>query len=751
MSNISTITVRANTANRNVAENALKDLKLYPNTVLFGINGSGKTTVCETIANYSELRPKATMNNKDLKVFAFDDNWRNANVGDFIIGGKARSVTTVRLGDDAAQLEMKIKEEQSALKNSVDELQQQEQKVRDLEKEQEAVLDRVFNGTRKSLENRCSGLNGRSFNRRKIREILENQQGKLLDDNQVEALLRIVQHDAPDPLPPVPIIDSPWKLEDHIWDKVIARPDSTKTDIIQITNWIKEGLSQHQPGQQCEFCNGIVTKERLRQIEAAINQAESSMDPILLDALEKCKIFIDQLERCKDSLNATQFSESVYGGNLENEKSKIIRTITKILPSLHEIRRIITSKKDNPHSQVIDERPLLELSEFLEALSSFEHEYTTTQTKIRNHTDNQKRALKDLQRHCCATDGIAWEANQQLLESANENHRIAIDEVRKVRENITELESQISTTADTANFLNDSLASILGNSVLKVSEGDQGEGYRITRHGEKADGMSEGEKKLVSLLYFCAEFRTQERKACLSNSIVLFDDLGSELDEARMLTADRFISDFFQKSRPAAICYFTHSHQHLKILQDRLGSKAVLKSDGKLPTACFYEIYKDTFSSEQLNTKYRKWDDEAINLTNDYWLSFYMALRAFERLQDGGVPDVGTGNFCRKVLEGFTEFRFPANDNFGSRIQGVISEEQISLSPSLSKLVNGLSHSGLGRSGGALSRSEMERALIDTLEFMRAVDEKHFRSLLKKFRGKTGARNILRSLDTLRG
>lgn len=247
---------------------------------------------------------------------------------------------------------------------------------------------------------------------------------------------------------------------------------------------------------------------------------------------------------------------------------------------------------------------------------------------------------------------------------------------------------------------------------------------------------------MVSLLYFCAEFLAEDRKQSLKNSVVLFDDLGSELDEARLFSVDRFISNHFRNPKPASLVYFTHSHTYMKILQSRLANKAVPKKAEKEPTAIFYEVYKDTFNCAEQSTRCRQWDNEAVGLTNDYWLSFYMLLKAFEKMQEGAPPELGTGNFCRKVLEGFTEFRAPNSDNFGSRIDTITAQNKIQISPALSKIVNNLSHIDLNRQGGALSRNEVELAVIQTLNFLKTVDSKHFHALLIKFRGKEGAKKL---------
>src|SRR5699024_11085669 len=263
---------------------------------------------------------------------------------------------------------------------------------------------------------------------------------------------------------------------------------------------------------------------------------------------------------------------------------------------------------------------------------SLSEAHAETNKQIMQHSANKEQAIKQLKEHCCAKDGGGWKTATEVVSAVQEDLDAAKQREISAKKHLNKLQQEVSTTADTAQFLDQNLSLILGENTLRVEEGNLGEGYRISSHLQRADAMSEGEKKLVSLLYFCAEFLTEDRQRSMANTVVIFDDLGSELDEPRLLTVDRFIADHFKDPKPAALVYFTHSHTYLKILQSRLGDRAVSstnKGTDTLPKAIFYEVYKDNFMGGKQTTLCRQWDDEAIKLTNDYWLSFYMVLRAF--------------------------------------------------------------------------------------------------------------------------
>ncbi|XCB29726.1 hypothetical protein RQN30_11215 [Arcanobacterium hippocoleae] len=112
------IQVEANESLRNVAKNSLVGIKLLNDSVFFGINGAGKTTVCEVLSRAATLKDDREDNSEPVRVYAFDDQWRKNKVGDFVEGGSAEGVTTVRLSEGARDLEEAIRVAQAELESA---------------------------------------------------------------------------------------------------------------------------------------------------------------------------------------------------------------------------------------------------------------------------------------------------------------------------------------------------------------------------------------------------------------------------------------------------------------------------------------------------------------------------------------------------------------------------------------------------------------------------------------------------------
>lgn len=733
------IQVKANESLRNVAKDSLAGIELLKDSVFFGINGAGKTTVCEVLSRGTTFIDNWKDNREPIRVHAFDDQWRRDKVGDFVEGGVAQGVTTVVLSDGAGDLDEKMRIAQEKWESARENVAAKQKQEDDAEKSLEDIANKVFNGVRKDLEKECINLNGHQFRRRAIRDLLDANKNKVLAQHEIADSIRVANSTDPGFLPNLPSFPNCWIFSDELWREVTKKSSIESTTPLTVNEWVRRGMSEHKAGDSCLFCGGVVFEKRLKDLEDAIRQIDAEVPTLVKDQLDECRRVLSEVQDFKVSLDGVDLTSSIYGADLPLKKNDVLLETQRVLDELKSAENMLDERVKDPHGSIQRNKPDVRFSTLQEKYEVLQCAHNKAREEIAKHSANKELAIERLKKHCCAVDGAGWSLAEKTLNDAKEETKTAIRSEKNAKSHLDHLKAQVSTTTATAEFLDNALCMILGDKNLRVSEGDTGEGYRITRQGEKALGMSEGEKKLVSLLYFCAEFLAEDRKQSLKNSVVIFDDLGSELDEARLLAVDRFIANHFQNPKPASLVYFTHSHTYLKILQSRLADKAVPKKNGEDPKAIFYEVYKDTFNCVEQSTRWRQWDNDAVRLTNDYWLSFYMVLRAFEKLQDGNPPELGTGNFCRKVLEGFTEFRAPNSDQFGSRIDTIIAQDKIPMSPALSKIVNNLSHSDLNKSGGVLSRSEVEHAVIQTLNFLQTVDRKHFRALLVKFRGKEGA------------
>lgn len=590
------IEVKSNDSLRNVAEDSLKGIQLLADSVFFGINGAGKTTVCEVPSRASTFNDNRKGNSEPIRVYAFDNQWRREKVGDFVEGGAAQGVTTVALSDDASDLKKEIRKAQEEWESARKDVAAKQEIVDDKRKSLDGIVEKVANGVWKELKEQCVALRGKRFVSTQISKLLEQGESLPLDSNGVEEKIGIANSDDPGSLQGLPSLPDGWVFSDELWQKTVEKSSTTQKAAVVINDWVREGINKHKVGDSCQFCGGAVTEKRLSILKDAIRLAKAQTPILVQNQLAECQDSISALEQFQRSLIAVNLDTSIYSAGLTRMKDDVELETRRVLEELNRAKNLLEERANNPHGSVNGKKPDIQFSELQKKYEALQDRHAKAYEKISKHPANKESAINSLKRHCCAVDGAGWSEAKKAHDDAVKAQQPVQEAERDAKNRLDKLKRQVSTTAATAEFLDEALCMILGDRNLRVSEGATGEGYRITRQGEKASGMSEGEKKLVSLLYFCAEFLAEDRKQSLKNSVVIFDDLGSELDEARLLAVDRFISGHFQNPKPASLVYFTHSHMYLKILQSRLADKITPKRERMRMRKPFFTRYTKTAS-----------------------------------------------------------------------------------------------------------------------------------------------------------
>lgn len=717
---------------RNVEKNALKNLELFRNSVFFGINGTGKSTIGRILAQ-SELCSFKDANGQPVNptVHLFNDDWIENNVGEFVAGGASKGVYTVRIVKDVQEIESQIEEQNGLLKEAEQKLENLATTLKNIEEEEQSILNEVANGERQRLAARCNELSSRKFNRTKIKSLLDEGGCELLASDEVERRLGIATAESPGMLPTLGEPPRIMGLEAYVSEELTKSNHSTDVGLI-INSWVKEGMATHEPGDQCGLCGNVVTAERLEKLKQQIEANETATSTVITEAKTDFQNEQDLVKKYLNKIDANQFSDALYSRVFEESRVKLEASLKRYQSYLKEVTDLIQSRIDSGIPLKGDSLPKLNLETLEEEFKEFRTCYDDAVEQTRSHNRNCEESLSALRSHCCASVQRRWTelaTQRQTTSQEQETQRKNSDDARAA---LKALQGSVeeSTTEDVARFLDTKLQAILGDDVLRISVADDKKGYKVERRGNTAGDMSGGERKLIALLYFCGEFLAEDRKEDAKNSVVIFDDIGSELDDGRLLSIDRFISGHFGELTPLSVVYLTHSHAYLRILLNRLRKNTKTNGSGR-PKAVFYEVYKSLNPEKTKNTQVRSWDKDAINLTNDYWLAFFIVLRDFRQMIDGNPPSLGVGNFCRKVLEGFTEFRSPTNELFGSRLDELAKKFK-EVKPEISKLVNDLSHTTLDRNAGVLSRNEAEVAVRSTLGIVRCCDEEHFHAILKR-------------------
>ena len=711
---------------RNIKANALKGVELKANSIFYGFNGAGKTSITKLLEQGKHLYDPDSIGDSDIRIFAFTPEWIASNVGEFVEGRDGTPITTVALDDEAGVISRQIEELETKLLSSRKEQTAKEAETKRLEKIEDELLQAVKSGDQAVLGERVDCLKGNRFNKNKVREYLNGAQKRRLSEDEISEKIDIVNsvntgvRDLPVP-PSLEGIDSTLKAS--------VESSQEQLQLVSLDQWVVDGLEKHTAGDECLFCGNVVTERRLDELKRLRGKHR-----------EKAEI---ELNQRKKHVSSTLFNLNQFQGRLEDlacdlpEYRKDFETKqTRVLKVVGELCRLL-EQWENQLDAIMRGDAVYELPETVnEPLVEWDEwkELSATVSKAKvaasKHSERVSQAEDDLRSHCAELVRSDWnncaENKKKITRELRELKKVIEDDQTR----LTKLRRDLSSTAQAAEYITEGLASVLGDKVFEVREDKKAGKYRIFRRDQSANEMSEGEKKLVSLLYFCYSLKQQDKIANLGHSVVIFDDPASELDELRQFAVDRFITDFFDElkahERPKAICYFTHSREYLSVLIGRLGSNI------KKGKAVAYEVYKTKKDGDEWSRTYcRAWEHAAINFESEYDLSFAQVVIA---LLSPEPPHIGAGNFARKVLEVFTEFRSPGSDRFGIRMSEMYKNapEGIASGAWLSKWANDSSHSSIGKASDLWKYENLRMTVRQTLRFVAQFDPPHFDAMVEK-------------------
>ena len=148
----------------------------------------------------------------------------------------------------------------------------------------------------------------------------------------------------------------------------------------------------------------------------------------------------------------------------------------------------------------------------------------------------------------------------EAIHKLEENLSKVIEDNKEIDKNIKELEDKQSEYTDFMNFLNDVLENLGIQIQLVLSEENYYLQHSIEESDLTIDDISEGEKNLLSLLYFYFELYLDNEQRQLNEAIklIVIDDPISSLDDANKFYVLEIIKNMLSVKEPQ-IFVLTHS------------------------------------------------------------------------------------------------------------------------------------------------------------------------------------------------
>lgn len=698
--------------------------------MIFGLNGSGKSTIAEALRNV-EPRRDIKSDKPVTEIAVFNQRWVDENVGDLISGKSAKSISTLVIGKENKRLNKKRKKAKIEEKEAQTKVEEAVQKQASIQTEISNIKSKISNIRKEYGDKLPKELGSRVFTAPKIEECLSNlaDSPKTVETKSITELLNLTNMPEPDiPSMPEDLLDvSTLELD---WADLLKPLE--KVGKIKVNQWIREGMELNEPGSECQFCGGRFTQQRAKDIVRAIAEADKVADnkqEVAKARIESQRqnvlLMLKHYERNRIALE--EFQEP-WAAALQEFQDALIEYENQLEMAATALEKRIANPFDSDKTFQPDANSMSEIVRANKHIRKVFGEYIA---RLRNFKSVRAEAIEEAKQAFCQPHLEEYKNTYKRLKKAERTAQEAKDALAAAEKSIKDISGQMSTSAQMAKIISEQMNLILGDETIKVLDDPKAKEYRVLRGTEPATYMSEGEKKILALLYFCTTLRDTESEH-MNHKIVVLDDLGAELDDARLLFLDRFITSFLKGSptgAPAAIIYTTHSTGFLRILVDRLLNDS--ENNNK-----FYEVYKGIASDNTIRPiGIREIPADNLKLKREYYLALHLLLSEVKRLMDGHArgADVdisyGIANWCRKALEGFTDFRWPGTIRFGTKVDNACKQFSPSSFAAITKLANHGSHSDFERQNEAWSYSLLVRLLAQTLYFVYFFDPKHFEAV----------------------
>lgn len=443
---------------------------------------------------------------------------------------------------------------------------------------------------------------------------------------------------------------------------ILGNTDSSISDLIDMlgnSDWVNEGIKYIQVDgdkAKCPFCQKeTITKDFLKSITDYFDENykndKEMLSEIKNDYYKKSEILFEYIKEIK---------KNEY---LSDNRQKIEKIELELINLIDENKKILTQKEKFP-SNIVE----------LRSINQYEYEINEIVLDINNKINDYNNKIKDINGTKEKIKDKFWELMRGEYSSAIDSYlfekKNSNNEIEKIEKEISELDMTIGKKKEivsdnmkhTVNIDN-AVESIKKNlvdigitdfTIEKYSE--EKALYRLKRGNENLESsssnifqtLSEGEKMVISFLYFIELCKGEKNNREISNNkIVVIDDPISSLSHIYVFNIGRLIhNEFLRTETYNQIFILTHSLYFFYELTQ-------MNKDRRKESQKLFRICKNDTGSFFVEMKYEE-------IQNDY--QAYWSI-----VNDKNQPPALIANCMRNILEYF--FNFVEKQDFNNIFQ----------------------------------------------------------------------------------
>lgn len=426
---------------------------------------------------------------------------------------------------------------------------------------------------------------------------------------------------------------------------IVGNTDSEVAALIEKlgnADWVKQGLAylpEHveENGQPCPFCQESTITLKL------IDSVKNYFD----DTYQEQMVALENLRKKYGAARNELLDISTY----TNHKFAEDRVVS--LSNKHqELLDVLASNVANIEKKIKNPKLPQALKGSAAALSHFNDEVKAINAAIHTYNDRLKdreTALKSLRDDFWSI--VRWQYDQTIgrfekdRNMANQQMKSLGEETSKIDADIISARSQIAAAQKETVNVDEAVDAInaglldLGIDDFKVTKHSESL-YRVVRAAESEDAfhtLSEGEKMMISFLYFCERCKGRSSaEDTQAKRIVVIDDPISSLSHVFIFNVGQLIrSVFFRSERISQVFVLTHSLYFFYELTDP-------NHDRRNEYQKLFRISKPSSGSDIQEMKY----EEIQNDYQAYW----------SVINDPTQPPALIANCMRNIVEYFFNF-----------------------------------------------------------------------------------------------
>jgi len=719
-------------------------------TVVYGHNGSGKSTMAELLLSLAEdacstgvvwedeskhrsnVGPGGASPSGSMAVFT--RKWVEANLSAFLDGASASAIVTLgKEAIDAKEEEVRVVEEIGKLRDEAKEAARQQraayEKVDELARD---LQDRIVSQLKEFDYNYFTKSR---FSVPKVQEDLRKYKGEIPDgSNHAEALKRLGEG-APLPVPevvtaPAGVASSLTGLPELLAETPtrIAIHALEGNPAAQI--WVEQGLLLHEGLDHCLFCAGEIDGARRDQLARHFDeswlQIRSKAKTLLTAVTDEKKALVAWHAALPATTSLASELQPVYEDAVKRAKTDVDDRVA----ALAAIEMALETKVADPSAT--PDAPDWSMLATAPSAEGLAQAVTGHNDQVRRHTEVTAERKQTVLDHLVGSQSEGFRGLEEQAKDLAKKSETAKSAADLARRRLDQVRQAQFTTKDMADTLTRDLARVYGKDHLSVAVTPDGKSYACRRGDKPGTNLSDGERTTLSLLYFLRKLEDEQVPGGdRSQRIVVIDDPSSSLDREALFATHQWLIDTLRGFGQYIL--LTHDFSLLRLFiksqKNAWGTSMSKIKKGnadeiRFPKVSFLEMYAAAVDGER-RSRVGKLPRVLLTNTSEYAYLFSMVMAGIADCEDHDrlflLP-----NAARRVLEVFASYKAPHRTDFLQQLEALVEVQVGEPYRDVYDFCNRFSHGEGSESVDVLDARAVHGQIRRCMEFLRAIDSEHF-------------------------